>query len=114
MDNLNEKLSNGVQSKPSCLGAINGRTIPDIMAYIANKMAEAEENCIKEVLMQMLKREPTLEDLKDLHKLQKEGKFDKYCLVYKNFKLGMVYRIFNLEESKVRCDFIPFETNNFL
>lgn len=102
------------QNQPSCLGDVSGSAIPDMMTEITKQMAEAEENCIKEVLRQLLQREPTLEDAKDLHKFQREGEFDKYYLAYKNLKLGTVYRNFNLEGGKMEFNFIPFEIKDFL
>jgi Na+-translocating ferredoxin:NAD+ oxidoreductase RnfG subunit len=88
--------------------------LSDIMAQITKNFAEAEENVIKEVLRQILKREPTLEDAKDLHKFQKEGEFDKYYLAYKNLKLGTVYRNMNTEGGKMGVEFVPFEMKDFL
>ena len=46
--------------------------LSDMMAQITKKFAEAEENIIKEVLRQILKREPTLEDAKELVHLYKQ------------------------------------------
>lgn len=86
----------------------------DMMAQITKNFAEAEENVIKEVLRQILKREPTLEDAKDLHKFQQEGEFDKYYLAYKNMKLGTVYRNTNIEGGKMGVEFVPFEMKEFL
>ncbi|HND46691.1 MAG TPA: hypothetical protein PLC61_09895 [Chitinophagales bacterium] len=86
----------------------------ELYNLISKKMAEAEENVIKDVLRQLLKREPTLEDAKDLHKFQKEGEFDKYHLAYKNLKLGTVYRNINIEGGKMGVEFVPFEMKDFL
>jgi Na+-translocating ferredoxin:NAD+ oxidoreductase RnfG subunit len=85
-----------------------------MMAQITKNFAEAEKNVIKEVLRQILKRDPTLEDAKDLHKFQQEGEFDKYYLAYKNLKLGTVYRNTNIEGGKMGFEFMPFEMKNFL
>jgi Na+-translocating ferredoxin:NAD+ oxidoreductase RnfG subunit len=88
--------------------------LTDMMAQITKNFADAEENVIKEVLRQLLKREPTLEDAKDLHKFQLEGEFDKYYLAYKNLKLGTVYRNTNIEGGKMGVEFVPFEMKDFL
>ena len=93
---------------------VSGSTLPDMMVQITKQMLEAEENVIKDVLMQLLKREPTLEDAKDLHRIQKEGEFDKYYLAYKNLKLGTVCINTNIEEGKMGVEFVPFETKDFL
>ncbi len=86
----------------------------DMMAQITKNFAEAEENVLKEVLRQILKREPTLEDAKDLHRFQQQGEFDKYYLAYKNLKLGTVYRNTNIEGGKMGVEFVPFENEDFL
>jgi len=97
-----------------CKGDVSGSAMPDIMAEITRKMMEAEENVIKDVLRNLLKREPTLEDAKDLHRFQQEGEFDKYYLAYKNLKLGTIYRNYNIEGGKMGVEFVPFETKDFL
>lgn len=84
------------------------------MAKIIKSYVEAEDNVIKEVLRQILKREPTLEDAKDLCKFQQEGEFDKYVLAYKNRKLGTVYINSNFEGGKMGIKFVPFGMNDFL
>jgi len=88
--------------------------LSDMMTQITNNLLEAEENVIKEVLRQILKREPTLEDAKDLHRFQQEGEFYKYYLAYKNMKLGTVYRNTNIEGGKMGFEFVPFEMKDFL
>jgi Na+-translocating ferredoxin:NAD+ oxidoreductase RnfG subunit len=95
-------------------GAVISSALSDMMAQITKNFAEAEENVIKEVLRQILKREPTLEDAKGLHKFQQEGEFDKYYLAYKNMKLGTVYRNTNIERGKMGVEFVPFEMKDFL
>lgn len=85
-----------------------------IISALTDMIAKAEENVIKEVLRQILKREPTLEDAKDLHRFQKEGEFDKYYLAYKNLKLGTVYFNMNIEGGKMGVEFVPFEMKDFL
>jgi Na+-translocating ferredoxin:NAD+ oxidoreductase RnfG subunit len=94
--------------------AVTSSALSDMMAQITKNFAEAEENVIKEVLRQILKREPTLEDAKDLHKFQQEGEFDKYYLAYKNLKLGTVYHNTNIEGNKMGVEFVPFENEYFL
>ena len=95
-------------------GAVSGSALPNMMAQITKQMMEAEENCLKEVLRQLLKREPTVEDAKDLQRYQKEGYFDKYYLAYKGLKLGTVFMNYNIEGGKMGVEFVPFETKDFL
>ena len=90
------------------------RMTMDMMEQITENFANAEENVIKEVLRQLLKREPTLEDVKDLQKFHQEGEFDKYYLAYKNLKLGTVYLNTNITAGKMGVEFVPFETKDFL
>lgn len=109
-----EKLSYGDENPTLNKGAVTSSALTDMMAQITKNFAEAEENVIKEVLRQILKREPTLEDAKDLHRFQKEGEFDKCYLAYKNLKLGTVYRNTNIEGGKMGVEFVPFEMKDFL
>ena len=111
---MNEKVSTEAENPALNKGAVTSSALSDIMAQITKNFAEAEENVIKEVLRQILKREPTLEDAKDLHKFQQEGEFDKYYLAYKNLKLGTVYRNTNIEGGKMGVKFVPFEMKDFL
>jgi len=96
------------------VGDVSNCALSDVMAQITKNFVDAEENVIKEVLRQILNREPTLEDAKDLHRFQKEGEFDKSYLAYKNLKLGTVYRNTNIEGGKMGVHFVPFEMNDFL
>lgn len=111
---MKNKTSKLVLNKALNIADVSGSDLPDIMVQITKQMMEAEENVIKDVLRQLLKREPTLEDAKDLHRFQKEGEFDKYYLAYKNLKLGTVYRNTNIEGVKMGVEFVPFETKDFL
>ena len=116
MTKVSKKQKQSVITEP----AIDGYTgLPkvhysDMILQITNKFAAAEDNVIKEILRQILKREPTLEDAKDLQRFQEEGEFDKYYLVYKNLKLGTVYRNTNIESGKMEVEFVPFEMKDFL
>ena len=96
------------------LGTVTSSALSDMMAQITKNFAELEENVIKEVLRQILKREPIPKDAKDLHKFQNLGEFDKYYLAYKNLKLGTVYRNTNGEGGKIGVEFVPFEIADFL
>lgn len=109
-----KKLSYGDEGHALNKGAVTSSALTDIVAQITKNFAEAEENVIKEVLRQILKREPTLEDAKELHRFQMEGEFDKYYLAYKNLKLGTVYRNTNIEGGKMGVEFVPFEMKDFL
>ena len=109
-----EKLSFGDENPALNKGDVTSIALSDMMAQIINNFADVEENVLKEVLRQILKREPTLEDAKDLHRFQKEGEFDKYYLAYKNMKLGTVYRNTNIEGGKIGVEFVPFEMKDFL
>lgn len=113
-DSMKNKTPKLVLNKALNIADVSGSALPDMMVQITKQMMEAEENVIKDVLRQLLKREPTLEDAKDLHRFQKEGEFDKYYLAYKNLKLGTVYRNTNIEGGKMVVEFVPFETKDFL
>lgn len=109
-----EKLSFGDENPALNKAAVTSSALTDMMAQITKNFADLEENVIKDVLRQILKREPTLEDAKDLHRFQKEGEFDRYYLAYKNLKLGTVYRNTNIEGGKMGVEFVPFEMKDFL
>jgi len=109
-----EKLFYGDENPALNKGAVTSSALSDMMAQINKNFADAEENVIKEILRQILKREPTLDDAKDLQQFQQEGEFDKYYLAYKNLKLGTVYRNTNIEGGKMGVEFVPFEMNDFL
>ena len=94
--------------------ALNKSNLPDMMIEITKNLVDAEEKVIKAVLCQILEREPTLEDAKDLQRIRKEGEFDKYCLAYKNLTLGTVYINTNIEGGKMGVKFVPFENERFL
>jgi hypothetical protein len=95
-------------------GGVSSSAIDDIMTKITNNLLNAEEEVLKGVLRQILKREPTLEDAKDLQRFQQQGEFDKYYLAYKNLKLGTVYRNTNIEGGSMGVKFVPFEMKDFL
>lgn len=109
-----KKLSFGDENPELNKAAVTSSALSAMMTQITKNFAEAEENVIKEVLRQILKREPTLEDAKDLQRFQQEGEFDKYYLAYKNLKLGTVYRNTNIEGGKIGVEFVPFEMKDFL
>ena len=109
-----EQNSNNADNPQFNKGAVTMSALTDMMAQITKNFTDAEENVIKEVLRQILKREPTLEDVKDLHRFQQEGEFDKYYLAYKNLKLGTVYLNTNIEGKKMGVEFVPFEMKDFL
>lgn len=88
--------------------------IQNIMTEITRKMAEAEEMVIKDVLRNLLKREPTIDDAKDIQILKIEGCFDWYFLAYKNLKLGKVTRNYDLEGGKIGVRFDSCEMKDFL
>lgn len=111
---MKKQTSKKAQKPPLNKDAVTSISLTDMMAQITKNFAEAEENVIKEVLRQILKREPTLEDAKDLERFQQEGEFDKYYLAYKNLKLGKVYRNYNIEGGKMGVKFVPFEMKDFL
>lgn len=88
--------------------------LSDIVTNIIKQRMQAEESVIKEVLRQLLKREPTLEDAKNLHIYQKQGEFNKYRLDYKNLKLGTIYRNTNFIDGKIEIEFIPFKAEDLI
>lgn len=88
--------------------------ISDIMLSVNKQFLEAEEKVVKEVLRNLLKREPTIEDAKDLTKFYMDGQFDKYHLAYKNLKLGNVHFNMALDGKNFGIEFIPCDTKDFL
>ncbi len=63
---------------------------PELVDLLITKIRELEENMLKDILRKLLKREPVLEDAKDLTKFYQEGEISWYWLVYKNMKLGLM------------------------
>lgn len=57
---------------------------------ILEKFRTCESELIKQVLTQLLKREPTLSDAKDLTRYYPEDVVDRYMIAYKGLKLGVV------------------------
>ena len=86
----------------------------EITSKILSDFQGMEEECIKNVLRQLLLREPVLEDAKDLIKWQEEGEFSKYYLSYKGKKLGTVIRDFAIVNNQIGVRFIPFEQHDIL
>ena len=86
----------------------------EITSKILSDFQGMEEECIKNVLRQLLLREPVLEDAKDLTKWQEEGEFNKYYLSYKGKKLGTVIRDFAIVNNQIGVKFIPFEQYDIL
>lgn len=86
-----------------------------IVNEVITKMLAAEEKVVKDVLRSLLKREPTIEDAKDLHMLKMEGIEDSYDLAFKKLKLGRITRNFSLDKDyKMGVTFTPFSDKDFL
>lgn len=62
----------------------------DMQEMILDQILEIHENILKEVLRQILKREPVIEDAKRLTRYEYEGVFDYYDLAFDNVKIGRV------------------------
>lgn len=60
------------------------------LTMLTNKMVQAEESVLKNILQVMLEREPTIEDFKLLERRFTEGVFDSYDLYYKGERLGLM------------------------
>lgn len=58
--------------------------------YLVGEMKQIEENLFKEVLRQVLKREPTIEDAKECSFLKKDNWDLKYVIAYRGVNLGTV------------------------
>lgn len=76
---------------------------PDTMIY--NAMVAVEAECVKRVITQLLKREPTEEDLKLLDREYMIGELHKYILTFHGHPLGYIKKIF--EPGKLRVEFSP-------
>ena len=87
----------------------------EIINKIQEGFANAEEHVIKTVLKELLKKDPTIEDFKNVSILRFEGVFEYYFLAYNNLKLGKIYRDFNLTgDNKMTVRFVPCEMDEFL
>jgi hypothetical protein len=53
-------------------------------------MRDAEEELIKTVLKEVLRKDPTEEDAKHVSRVFRSGVHDKYSLVFHNVTLGIV------------------------
>lgn len=74
--------------------------------FFVRKFIEAEERLLKEILFQILQRNPTTEDAKDLCRLQQEGVFNEYKLQYKGEIIGSIYSHFGID-GKYGFEFQP-------
>ena len=57
---------------------------------IISSIHKAEEDVIKQVLKELLKRNPTFDDAKKVTRVFREGLYDKYTLAYDGSPLGIV------------------------
>ena len=68
-----------------------------------------------EVLTNLLKRDPTIEDFKKVVMASPVGIIDWYYLSFDNMKLGKVTRDYGIDGSgKMSVVFTPFEMDQFL
>ncbi len=82
---------------------------------IATNWRKQEEEVIKKVLLQLLNREPTIDDAKLTKRMFHEGQPDRYDLVYDNGLLGcVVYENFLNYENTFGIKFTPAEPERFL
>ena len=70
---------------------------------------KCEENCVKNVIETHTGNPLTLEDVKKIKRLYKQGNFDKYILIYNDIKLGMVR--FIAEDFVFKVKFTPNDFN---
>lgn len=70
-----------------------------------SKIEKCENKVIKDVLRNVLNREPTKEDAKDCVRAFEKGVTDKYQLIHKGIYVGDV--IINLSKNDVVVNFIP-------
>lgn len=71
-------------------------TVTSMIDEVIGRMKEAEENVLRDVMRQLLKREPVVDDWKALTRIFRQGQHEEYALEYKGVHLGMVkYRMPN-------------------
>lgn len=80
-----------------------------IQEDIVTQMIQKHEDLLKEILRQILKREPVLEDAKDLCRITMDGVIDKYDLAYKGHKIGVVTIDSDYKNGKVGYTFYPYK-----
>ena len=78
------KLITVVQEQNNCMGYIS------IQDQINQAMVDCHEKVLKDVLRQLLKREPVLEDAKRLTRYTYQGVFEYYDLAFDGVKVGRV------------------------
>jgi hypothetical protein len=63
---------------------------------LLDALDDAEEKAVKQVLQQLLKRDPTEEDIKDCQAVYQTPVSRSYTLCYKNIPLGIINKGDNL------------------
>jgi hypothetical protein len=79
-----------------------------------NAFIETKEKVITQVLTNILKREPTVDDFKKVTIVIKENAFCYEYLVYDNFKIGTLKIGYSDKNMIKSCIFQPFNDVNFL
>ena len=79
--------------------------INELVNGMADKMMEAEEQVLLEVLEKYLGRIPTVEDYKKCERMIKEGQPEKYLFGYDKNILGRIERI--MEAGTCKVTFTP-------
>lgn len=82
----------------------------DLQKAIERQKVKCEEECIKKVLMELLDREPTIEDAKLCSQKLSEPWNGSYQLFYRGHLLGTVQYID--EPEKFRVAFVPIQKQN--
>lgn len=70
-------------------------SVPPIQEHLINMFRAKESELIKEVLIQLLKREPHTEDAQNVERRFLKGETGWYVLFYKGVELGKVTYSFN-------------------
>lgn len=77
--------------------------------YMVQRYKELQEQVIKDVLFQVLKRPVVEEDAKDVTLVYREGISGECHMLYKNVELGKITFFFDFLSYKYKFSFIPFQ-----
>lgn len=78
---------------------------------ILQSYRDAEEKVLKDVLKNLLKREPSIDDAKKLVRVFENGVHDWYHLGYEGVELGIVkYNYYSPVSNSAGVEFVPNET----
>lgn len=77
------------------------------MTEIMNSWTGLHENLVKQILREILKREPVPEDAKELSFISMEGLDDKRDVAYQMAKIGTIQYNFGDKDGKMGLTFYP-------